>query len=258
MLSKYIYYFGQWEPEVSHLIKQRLRPGQTFVDVGANIGWYTLLAAQAVGPAGRVISIEASPRTFDQLKDNVDNNRLRNVRLVNEAVWSSAGLLSLFQGPPSHSVISTVMSSFAERRRCEAAGQIPARPLSEILTANEIATLGVIKIDVEGAEREVIRGLEPVLDSFPDDVEIFLELNPKDYDPADVLTPLRQRGFRAWIIPNRYDTDYCINYSARQLPDKLEELVEMPKEQIDVLVSRIPPIARSRLALQVSDRNSQN
>jgi FkbM family methyltransferase len=241
MLAKYIYYFGQWEPEVSHLIKQRLRPGQTFVDVGANSGWYTLLAANAVGPTGRVIAIEASPTTFDQLKDNIDNNGLRNVRLVNEAVWSSQSLLPLFQGPPSHSVISTVMSSFAERRRCAAAGQIRARPLSEILDASEIATLRILKIDVEGAEQEVIRGFEPVLDSVPDDLEIFLELNPADYDAAGLLSSLRQRGFRAWIIPNRYETDCYVNYSARQPAGQLEELVEMPKEQIDVLVSRTPP-----------------
>lgn len=242
LLSRYVYYFGQWEPEVTRLIKQRLGPGDTFVDLGANLGWYTLLAADAVGPTGRVVAIEASPKNFLRLKENVSNNRLENVRLVNEAVWSSQGLLSLFQGPPQHSGISTVVPSFAERHRgYEKAGQIRARPLPEILNPHEIATLRVLKIDVEGAEGEVLLGLEPMLDSAPDDLEIFLELNPTEYDVDRLLVPIRRRGFRAWIIPYQFKPEYCLNYSGLQRRDNFEELMEAPKQQVDVLVSRTRP-----------------
>ncbi len=241
MLSRYVYYFGQWEPEVSRLIKQRLRPGRTFVDVGANIGWYTLLAANTVGSTGRVVAIEASPTNFLRLQENVTNNRLGNVRLVNEAVWSSRRLLSFFQGPPSHSGVSTVVPSFAERQRCELAGQIPACPLPEILSPEEISTLRILKIDVEGAECEVLRGLEPVLDSVPGDLEIFLELNPSEYDVDDLLRPIRRRGFRPWIIPNQYGAEYCLTYSALPRRDNFEELLETPKEQVNVLISRTRP-----------------
>ncbi len=241
MISQYVYYFGQWEPEVSHLIRQRLRPGHTFVDVGANTGWFTLLAADAVGPTGRVVGIEASPTNFLRLKENVSNNRLANVRLVNEAVWSSQGLLSLFQGPPSHSGVSTVVPSFAERRGCEFAGQIRARPLPELLTPDEIATLRVLKIDVEGAEREVLLGSEPMLDSVPDDLEIFLELNPAEYDIDRLLRPIRKRGFRAWVVPNQYKAEYYLNYSAPYRRDNFEELLKTPETQVDVLISRTRP-----------------
>jgi FkbM family methyltransferase len=238
MLSQYVYYFGQWEPEVTHLIKQRLGAGHTFVDVGANTGWFTLLAADAVGPTGRVVAIEASPTNFVRLKENVSNNRLGNVRMVNEAVWSSQGLLSLFQGPPSHSGVSTVVPSFAERQRCKLSSQIQARPLPEILNPDEIATLRILKIDVEGAEREVLLGLEPMLDSVPDDLEIFVELNPTEYDVGDLLHRLRKHGFRVWMIPNQYKSEYCLNYSALHRQDDCEELLEVPKQQVNVLVSR--------------------
>ena len=242
LLSRYVYYFGQWEPEVTRLIKQRLGPGDTFVDVGANLGWYTLLAADAVGPTGRVVAIEASPANFLWLKDNVNSNRLENVRLINEAVWSSESLLSLFQGPPQHSGISTVMPSFAERHRgYEKAGQIRARPLPELLNPVELSTLRVLKIDVEGAEQEVLLGLEPMLDSAPHDLEIFLELNPTEYDVDRLLVPIRRRGFRAWIIPYQFNPEYCLNYSTQQRRDNFEELLETPKQQVDVLVSRSRP-----------------
>lgn len=242
LLSRYAYYFGHWEPEVSRLIKKRLGPGDTFVDVGANLGWYTILAADAVGPTGRVVAIEASPANFLWLEENVSGNQLENVRLVNEAVWSSHSLLHLFQGPPQHSGISTVMPSFAGRHQgYENAGQVRARPLPELLTPHEIASLRVLKIDVEGAEGEVLLGLEPMLDSAPDDLEIFLELNPTEYDVDRLLRPIRRRGFRAWIIPYQFKPEYCLNYSAIRRRDTFEELLGTPKQQVDVLVSRTCP-----------------
>jgi FkbM family methyltransferase len=245
LLSQYVYYFGQWEPEITYLIKKRLGPGKTFVDVGANTGWFTLLAADSVGPTGRVVAIEASPANFLRLQENVSNNRLGNVRLVNEAVWSSQQLLSLFQGPPSHCGVSTVVPSFAAHQSCELAGQIPARPLPELLTSDEIATLRVLKIDVEGAEREVVLGLEPMLDSVPEDIEIFLELNPTECDVDSLLRPVRKRDFRVWTIPNQYGPEYCLNYSAVRRRDNFEELLGAPKQQVNVLISRTCPSIES-------------
>jgi FkbM family methyltransferase len=240
-LSRYVYYFGQWEPGVTQLIRRRLRHGDTFVDVGANAGWYTLLAAHSVGPTGRVVAIEASPTNFLRLQENVSNNQLNNVRLVNEAVWSSEHFLSLFQGPPSHSGVSTVLPSFAQRKRCTLAGQVHAHPLPDLLSPDEIATLRILKIDVEGAEREVLLGLEPMLDSVPDDLEIVVELNPTECDVADLLRRMRSRGFRAWIVPYQYEPEYCLSHRALQGRDGFEELLETPNKQVDVLLSRTRP-----------------
>jgi FkbM family methyltransferase len=241
LLSRCVYYLGHWEPDITHLMRQRLRPGDTFVDVGANTGWFTLLAADAVGPSGRVVSIEASPTTFLELKKNVATNRLTNVRLVNEAVWSSASFLSFFQGPPSHSGVSTVVPTFAKSRHCTLATQVPARPLPDLLTADEIASMRIIKIDVEGAERDVLLGLEAMLDTVPDNLEIFLELNPTEYDVGLLLRPLRNRGFRVWLIPDQYQSGYCLNYSAPDREEVFEELLEAPNQQVNVLVSRTHP-----------------
>lgn len=259
LLSRYVYYFGQWEPEVSRLIRHRLGPGRTFVDVGANLGWYTLLAASAVGPAGRVVAIEASPANFVRLKENVSNNQLGNVRLVNEAVWSSEAMLSFFQGPSSHCGVSTVVPSFAERRSCELAGQVRARPLPELLSAEELSTLRILKIDVEGAEREVLLGMEPILDAVPEDLEIFIELNPAEYDVEDLLHRIRNRGFRVWAIPYQYEPEYCLNFSTRKRNDTFDELLETPKQQVDVLVSRVCPslISTARSAPAVSAPSSR-
>jgi len=120
-------------------------------------------------------------------------------------------------------------------------GTIHARPLAALLSPDEIATLRVLKIDVEGAELEVIRGLEPVLDSTSDDMEVFLELNPGEYDVEELLRPFRERGFRAWIIPNEYLPSHYLSYSKLDHREPLEELLGIPDGQIDVLLSRTRP-----------------
>jgi FkbM family methyltransferase len=188
-----------------------------------------------------VVAIEASPTNFLRLQQNAGDNRLGNVRLVNEAVWSSDVFLSFFQGPPSNSGVSTVLPSFAEPRGCAPAGRIRGRPLPELLSADEMAAMRILKIDVEGAEREVLLGLEPVLDSLSSDLEIFLELTPTEYNVDDLLRPLRKRGFRAWIIPNPYSWEFYLDFSALRGRDNYEELLGIPEDQVDVLLSRTGP-----------------
>src|SRR2546429_7961962 len=78
ILQQYIYYFGVWEPNLTRWIAQRLAPGDTFIDGGANIGYFTLLASKLVRDSGAGVAIEASPATFDALQRNLARNRARN------------------------------------------------------------------------------------------------------------------------------------------------------------------------------------
>lgn len=74
---------------------ERLKPGDVFVDVGANIGYFSLLASKLVGPGGRVVAIEASPEVFDLLRRNLELNKAHNVRAVNVAISDREGSLQL-------------------------------------------------------------------------------------------------------------------------------------------------------------------
>ena len=87
IVGKHIYYFGTWEPHLTNWIQRRLRPGHIFIDVGANIGYFTLLASRLVGETGKVVAIEASLPTFEALNRNIERNRAYNVRTVNRAAW---------------------------------------------------------------------------------------------------------------------------------------------------------------------------
>jgi hypothetical protein len=79
IMPRCIYWFGVWEPPLSDWIRRALRPGDVFVDVGANIGWFTLLGARAVAPGGSVVAIEASPDTARRLDEALALNHIDNV-----------------------------------------------------------------------------------------------------------------------------------------------------------------------------------
>jgi FkbM family methyltransferase len=125
-----------------------LRPGDLFIDIGANVGTYTVLAAKVVD--ARVIAIEPVPATFDRLRDNIQINRLHSVvRAENVAVGAANSVLSM---TADHDAMNHVAPDG------ETAGtliEVPVKRLDDLL-GNETPTM--IKIDVEGYETEVIRG----------------------------------------------------------------------------------------------------
>ncbi len=98
IVGKHIYYFGVWEPVITQWITRRLSPGDTFVNVDANVGYYTTLASSLVGPTGRVVSIEALPQTYQRLVENLARIGRTNVRTVNLAPWDSQEQLTNVEG----------------------------------------------------------------------------------------------------------------------------------------------------------------
>jgi len=75
VVNLFLYYFGGWEPAITQVVRQALKPGDVFLDVGANVGYYTLLASRLVGDTGRVIAVDASPSVYEILSRNVSRNR---------------------------------------------------------------------------------------------------------------------------------------------------------------------------------------
>jgi FkbM family methyltransferase len=205
ILGQYVYYFGVWEPRITHWVERRLKTGDTFIDVGANTGYYSLLASRRVGNGGRVVAIEASPRTFMELNNNLNLNRVNNVRALNVAVSDHAGTVALYGGPSSHRGLTTLNPHQGLPFECE----VPAAPLADLLRPEEIQGARLIKIDIEGAELEVARGMAPLLAQGRADLEILLETHPfhlaklgKQAD--DLLQIFQEAGFHGYRIENDY------------------------------------------------------
>lgn len=174
LIQQMILFFGVWEPDVSHVIEQSLAPGDVFVDVGANVGYDSLLASRAVGPSGAVVTIEASARTFALLSRNLALNDAANVRAVNAAVSDKVGKLELFEVSEGNIGAATTLAA----RGGALIESVDALPLDRILRPQEVARLRLIKLDIEGAEPPVLRQILARLAHYPARMDIIVEASP--------------------------------------------------------------------------------
>lgn len=234
LIQRMILYFGMWEPDVSRVIEQNLSAGDVFVDIGANIGYDTLLASSRVGPKGKVVSIEASPRTFALLQRNLAvNASSSNVRAVNAAVSDRPGTLALYEINEGNIGAATTLAS----RGGTLMASVEALPLEQILMPDELARLRLIKMDVEGAEPPILRHLLGQLTTYPATMDIVVEATPDDDVEAwrDVFDRMRAAGFTAWAIDNDYELEWYLRW---RRPAKLQRVDAMPTRQQDLLFTR--------------------
>jgi FkbM family methyltransferase len=170
-VAKHIFVSGVFELGVTSLLAARVRRGDTVVDVGANVGYFTLLCAGLVGDRGQVVAIEPNPEVRTQLERNIARNDLRNVRVFDFALADEPGELTLFLGPPDN----TGLSSFRTPRDCPRALSVRTERFDTLLPPwnNQLA---LVKIDVEGAELKVLRGMRHTLAVAQPD--LIVELSP--------------------------------------------------------------------------------
>ncbi len=142
------------------------KQGDIVVDIGANIGRYTLIASKRVGSNGKVVAIEAHPGNFEMLNRNIKLNRLTNVIPLNYAAYSKETKIKLYfpSKESRHTIYNTVMSDRAQNE--EKFVEVNANTLDYILQQQKgikQEQVNWIKIDVEGAEFEVLKGAHNLL-----------------------------------------------------------------------------------------------
>jgi FkbM family methyltransferase len=242
-IQRYIFYFGVWEPAITAFIRGSLAPGDKFVDVGANIGYYTCLAATLVGPSGAVYAIEASPRIFALLQENVELNGLTNVHAYNNAVFDRSERLQLF----SYKETNIGRTSLVRERPGAIVEEVDARPLPELIDWSALRNVRLIKIDVEGAEWPVIKGVSDLLKHFAPSTEWLVEINPAALrnhgaTPGDFVELFTSAGYRMYTIENRYHVDWYVRERELYMAQPVEKLVRAPpseiRSQIDVLFTK--------------------
>ncbi len=154
-LGQYVYLTGVYEPPTAHVISTLLSPGDTFIDVGANSGFFTLLASRRVGPTGRVLSFEPLPSMRGRITENLALNRMENVALHDVALSNSVGEVTFYEGPQGHKGIS----SMRPIEEPSATLKISTMPLDDLT----VPSVKLIKIDVEGAEQLVVQGMSNLI-----------------------------------------------------------------------------------------------
>ncbi len=162
----FIYYRGIYEEGLVHALTHLLRPGMGFVDVGANIGMYSIIAAHLVGHAGQVLAVEPQQQPAALLRDNVRNNGLPNVLVLPIAAARTDGTAVLHQVSRSNDGQATLQVLPNEPTFGEGE-PVQCRTLAGVLAEHDMKREYGVKIDVEGAELDVLLGLDTYLQTNP-------------------------------------------------------------------------------------------
>jgi FkbM family methyltransferase len=204
-LDRFIYFWRQWEPNETWLIQRLLQPGDTFVDVGANIGYFTLAAARIVGESGAVLAIEPVPDVADHLRQNVRLNEFRNVKVVECAVSDrDGGTILIVKRHDQNSGMNSVQRVSDGAIADELGWRVPRRRLDAILPDGPIR---LIKMDIEGAEVLALKGMGERI-CRPDAPDLLVEVSP-DYlaavgdSGAALLSLLSDAGYSSYRVGER-------------------------------------------------------
>ena len=199
-ISREVCLTGLYEPPVTRVVQHHLRTGGTAVDLGANWGYFSLLAATAVGPSGRVIALEPDPRQFEALRLNVAMNEFPQVTPMQAAAAAQEGRISLlgYDEDEANRGVSRIADPSTPGRRFD------VRSTSVDMLTGAWPHVDLVKIDVEGAEDGVLDGMRAGLRAKRYGA-ILLELHPgllreRSVEPAAIAARLSDCGYRGWTI----------------------------------------------------------
>ncbi|MFQ5977033.1 MAG: FkbM family methyltransferase [Candidatus Heimdallarchaeota archaeon] len=197
-------YWGVHEPFETEVIRQIVKKGDMVIDIGAHIGYYTLILAKLVGEKGKVLAFEPDPCNFSLLKKNVEINDFHNVILEQKAISNKTGKIQLFMSEV-HSAMHRIYKS-SIFKDFHLSIEIEAIRLDDYFNSNE-RKIDFIKIDVEGAELSVLQGMESILQK-NDQMKLMIEYAPLSFvdfgfKPIKLLELLRKTGFKLFDVSER-------------------------------------------------------
>ncbi len=196
--------FGAFEPYESEIFRQSVKEGMIVVDIGANIGYYTVIAAKLTGESGSVIAFEPAPENYSVLQQTIKANNFKNVSAHQLAVADRRGELSLNlyeSNKGKHSLVkdSSTAKGFSSSVRVQTVS------LDEFLREHNIDHVDLIKMDIEGAESIALLGMMETLEKAK---FLFLEFTPSairkaGHDPEKILLQILGFGFEIFAISER-------------------------------------------------------
>lgn len=196
VLAPHLVTDGYWESWITLAMLRALKPGMVAVDVGANYGYYTILMGRCVGRTGKVISFEPNPHLATLMRKSLWISGIRLIDEVHEeAAYSTTGEQVRFFIPDERPMNARVVD---EAPYAGTMIDVPTVRLDDVLPER----VDFIKIDAEGGEREIWRGMTRTIANNPQ-LQIFLEFNPRrtsNYDPHEFLSTMRDDGFELGVV----------------------------------------------------------
>jgi FkbM family methyltransferase len=224
---------GHFERENLEYVLATARAGEVFVDVGANVGLYSVPVARRVGPAGRVLALEPCPPTAAKLRENIRRNGQENVEVIATAASDKAGKATFHVFPEG----MDVYNSLGAARRPEGAStetiEVDTLPLDDLCAQRGVERVGILKVDVEGAEELVVRGARRLLADSPD-LRVLLEL----YAPSAEQCGCRVETILATLSELGYTPHLASRGGGLQRIDEGELLARCRKWSVDPVFVR--------------------
>ena len=199
-LALAISHYGTYEKLEAKVMEEKIKGGNIVVDVGANIGLHTLNMARIVGNTGRVFAFEPDPSNFEILEKNVKINNYQNIILEQKACADKYGRTTLYQSdhPGMHRV-------FPQTKQAKGQVQVELTSLDKYFIDSNLADkINFIKIDVEGLEFSVLKGMKNILKNNKK-IKILFEFMPKNtmeagFTPIELLNYLTSYDFKLFCI----------------------------------------------------------
>lgn len=179
------------------IVKKLIKNGDVVLDIGANIGYYTLIFAKLVGNSGKVFAFEPEPENFKILQKNIKINEYANVFLEQKAVSNNNEKLTLYISDKAGS------HRIYKPEKYVKSIDIESITIDNYLKKNNIKKIDFVKIDVEGAELNVLQGIQNLLD-FDKNIVLFIEFSPNQIqscglEPFDLINFLEKNNFKIYF-----------------------------------------------------------
>ncbi|UCH47832.1 MAG: FkbM family methyltransferase [Betaproteobacteria bacterium] len=243
--NAFIWRFGTWEPGLTNYLLRNVRSGDKFIDIGANIGYYSVLAASL---GAKPIAFEPLPSVLKQLRQNFELNGIDVSGIKPYAIGAECRTAMIYEGPTLNRGRSSVAGPPVKQSSDSAKFEINVRPLE--FFSDDLRNAKFIKIDVEGLETEVLKSVLENLEVFDPALTILVEIREDEKDrPAagsieTIMSRFRQAGFAFRVVENRYDLTFyrrAISGNYREwTPETVDDLIELMQERgmIDLILSR--------------------
>jgi len=196
----YLSFGGSYEPMVTDLVKKEVKEKNIVLDLGANIGYYTLLFSKLVGNGGKVFAFEPGPENFALLKKNVEMNKIKNVVLEQKACSKKTGKAFLYrdESPGRHTIY----------RRPDGTKYVQVEVISlDDYFKNFNKNIDFVKMDIQGSEGSVIQGMSSILKE-NQKVKMVVEFSPWrlkmfDTEPKEFLGTVISHGFKIYNLDEK-------------------------------------------------------
>jgi FkbM family methyltransferase len=228
IIGRDIFIHGRFEPKETRFVAGFLKPGMIFFDIGANLGQYTLLGAQRVGPKGRVHSFEPNKRMFQELCFNVKLNNFTDRCILNNlAVADKEGVGTMPVYKPGAEVYSSLGQYQVNQYLTGESEEVTLIKLDSYMERHNVEKVDLLKMDIEGAEFLALQGAQSLL-ARPDAPVIILEVGESNlagfgHKGIDVWNFLEACGYKKYIIERSgsiieatLDTSWYGNFVAKK------------------------------------------